>query len=91
MGGGRLPSSIHCHNIDEAYCGPNDQWHMPIISTGEVNIKKGDRICQFRVQLSQKATVWQKLKWLFSNGVKIEIVEDLDNPNREGLGSSGVK
>lgn len=77
--------------IDQPYCGPDDQWHMPILSTGEVNIKKGDRICQFRVQLSQKATVWQKLKWLFSNGIKIEIVEDLDNPNREGLGSSGIK
>ena len=77
--------------IDQPYCGPNDQWHMPILSTGEFNIEKVDRICQFRVQLSQKATVWQKLKWLFSNGVKIEIVEDLDNPDRKGLGSSGVK
>ena len=77
--------------IDQPYCGPNDQCHMPILSTGEFNIEKVDRICQFRVQLSQKATVWQKLKWLFSNGVKIEIVEDLDNPDRKGLGSSGVK
>ena len=76
--------------IDQPYCGPNDQWHMPILATGEVNIKKGDRICQFRVQLSQKATVWQKLKWLFSSGVKIEIVDNLDAPNRGGLGHSGV-
>ena len=77
--------------IDHTYSGPNDQWHMPILATGEVNIKKGDRICQFRMQLSQKATVWQKLKWLFSSGVKIKIVDDLDNPNRGGLGHSGVK
>ena len=77
--------------IDHTYSGPNDQWHMPILATGEVNIKKGDRICQFRIQLSQKATVWQKLKWLFSSGVKIKIVDDLDNPNRGGLGHSGVK
>lgn len=77
--------------IDHTYCGPNDQWHMPIIATGEVNIKKGDRICQFRVQLSQKATAWQKIKWLLSNGVKIKVVEDLANPSREGLGHSGVR
>lgn len=77
--------------IDQVYRGPNDQWHMPIMTTGEVNIKKGDRICQFRIQLSQKATFWQKLKWLFSSGVKIEVVEDLSNPDRGGLGHSGVK
>lgn len=77
--------------IDHTYCGPNDQWHMPILATGDVNIKKGDRICQFRVQLSQKATFWQKVKWLLSSGVKIEVVDDLDNPDRDGLGHSGVR
>ena len=77
--------------IDQVYRGPNDQWHMPVMTTGEVNIKKGDRICQFRIQLSQKATFWQKLKWLFSSGAKIEVVEDLSNPDRGGLGHSGVK
>lgn len=50
---------------------------------------QGDRICQFRIMLSQKATVWQKLKWLFSNGIKIEIVNKLDNENRGGIGSTG--
>lgn len=77
--------------IDQPYCGDNDQWHMPIITTGEVNIKKGDRICQFRVQLSQKATMWQKIKWLLSSGIKIKVVDNLGNPDREGLGHSGVK
>lgn len=77
--------------VDQPYCGDNDQWHLPIMTTGEVHINKGDRICQFRVQLSQKATVWQKLKWLFSNGVKIELVDHLGNPDRGGLGHSGVK
>lgn len=77
--------------IDHTYCGPKDQWHMPILAIGKVNIKKGDRICQFRMQLSQKATLWQKVKWLLSSGVKIEVVDDLDNPNRDGLGHSGVR
>lgn len=77
--------------IDQPYCGEDDQWHMPVMATGEVNIQKGDRICQFRVQLSQKATFWQKLKWLLSSGIEIKIVDSLDNPNRGGLGHSGVK
>ena len=77
--------------IDQPYCGEDDQWHMPVMATGEVDIHKGDRICQFRIQLSQKATFWQKLKWLLSSGVKIEVVDRLDNPNRGGLGHSGVK
>lgn len=76
--------------IDQTYCGDNDQWHMPIMASGEVDIKKGDRICQFRVQLSQKATFWQKIKWLLSSGVEIEFVDSLDNPDRGGLGSTGV-
>lgn len=77
--------------IDETYSGDNDQWMMPALTTGEAKINKGDRICQFRIQLSQKATVWQKLKWLFSNGVEIVVVESLNSTNRGGLGSSGVK
>ena len=75
--------------IDQPYCGDKDQWYMPILATGEVNIKKGDRICQFRIQLSQKATFWQKLKWLLSDGIEIKVVESLGNPNRGGLGHSG--
>lgn len=77
--------------VDQPYCGPDDQWGMPVRALDEVNIKKGDRICQFRIVLSQKATFWQKLKWLLSSGVKIELVDHLDNPNRNGFGHSGVK
>lgn len=77
--------------VDHTYCGPDDQWGMPVRALDEVDIKKGDRICQFRIQLSQKATFWQKLKWFLSSGVKIELVDKLDNPNREGFGHSGVR
>lgn len=77
--------------IDHTYCGNNDQWHMPILATGDVSIKKGDRICQFKIQLSQKATFWQKIKWLLSSGIEIKIVDNLNNPDRKGLGSSGIK
>ena len=75
--------------VDQPYRGDSDQWHYPLLCVGPVNIKKGDRICQFRVQLSQKATLWQKLKWLLSSGIEIKIVDSLGNPDRGGLGHSG--
>ena len=77
--------------IDQPYRGDNDQWFGSVVCVGDVDIKKGDKICQFRIQLSQKATMWQKIKWLFSNGVRIEVVNSLGNPNRGGLGHSGKR
>lgn len=77
--------------IDNPYNGDNDQWFAHLIPFEDNFIAEGDRICQFRIQLSQKATRWQKIKWLFSNGIKLEYVESLDNPDRGGQGSTGVK
>lgn len=77
--------------IDHSYKGDKDQWYMPILAVRDVDIKKGDRICQFRIQPSQKATFWQKMKWLMSSGVKIKLVGSLGNPERGGLGHSGRK
>lgn len=77
--------------IDNCFCGPNDQWFMPVMSVGKVDIKKGERICQFEIQPSMKATAWQKIKWLLSNGVEIEFVDELYNPDRGGHGTTGVK
>ena len=77
--------------IDFNYCGNNDQWYYVAAPLRDGFIEKGSRICQFRIQLSQKATVWQKLKWLFSSGIKLVEVNDLGNKDRGGLGSSGLK
>ena len=77
--------------IDNTYSGNEDEWHYVCSPMRETNIEKGDRVCQFRVQLSQKATIWQKLKWLFSSGIELIEVKDLDDTNRGGFGSSGVK
>jgi dUTP pyrophosphatase len=77
--------------IDNTYCGNNDEWKYPALAIKDTTINEGDRICQFRIQLSQKATVWQKLKWLLSSGVKIVEVESLSGANRNGFGSTGVK
>lgn len=77
--------------IDNTYNGDEDQWFIHIIPFADGFIAKGSRVCQFRIQLSQKATIWQKIKWLFSSGIKIKVVDNLGNTNRGGHGSSGIK
>lgn len=77
--------------IDNSYSGNSDEWHYICSSMNKATIHKGDRICQFRIQLSQKATFWQKLKWLFSNGIELVQVDSLNNEARSGFGSTGVK
>lgn len=72
-----------------SYCGEKDVWGFPALAIGDASISKGDRICQFRIELSQKATVWQKLKWLFCSGIEIVTVDKLYNPARGGFGSTG--
>lgn len=77
--------------IDNVYKGDDDIWRYWATALRDTTIHKGDRICQFRIQLSQMATVKQKLKWLFSSGIEIVKVDSLDNSNRGGIGTSGVK
>lgn len=77
--------------IDNTYCGNNDEWRFPALPTRNTTIPANERICQFRIQLSQKATIWQKIKWLFSNSIKIVEVYNLSDNNRDGFGSTGNK
>ena len=77
--------------IDNEYNGNGDEWMLPIYSLKNGIINEGNRIAQFRIQLSQKATMWQKIKWLFSNYIEIKHVGYFkDTFNRGGLGSTGV-
>ena len=76
--------------IDNKYCGPKDEWCFICRPRKKITINAGDRVCQFRVQLSQKATFWQKLKWLFSSGIKLEQVTSLESENRGGFGTTGT-
>ena len=76
--------------IDSTFCSDSDEWMFPAVTVRKTSIAANSRICQFRIQLSQKATMWQKLKWLFSSGIKFVEVESLDNEPRGGLGSTGV-
>lgn len=75
--------------IDETYCGPNDEWKLPCIAFKDGIILSGERICQFRIQPKQRATIWQKLKWLFSNKIELEYVDEIDALDRGGIGSTG--
>lgn len=62
--------------IDESYCGDNDIVHFPAIAMRDTTIKAGERIAQFTIEK----------KPIFI----IEEVDKLDNPDRGGLGSTGV-
>lgn len=62
--------------IDNSYSGDADQWMMPVYATEDTEIKKDDRICQFRIV--------QKMP-----DVEIEEVEHLNNVSRGGFGSTG--
>lgn len=64
--------------IDNSYCGDSDQWYFPVYGTRESYIKKGDRICQFRVVKKQPDIVFEE-------------VSHLKEKNRGGFGSTGVK
>lgn len=77
--------------IDNTYSGNDDEWGYPATFLKAGHISAGDRVCQFRIRLSQKATMWQKLKWLFSKKIEIVAVDELDKVNRGGFGKSGKK
>lgn len=78
--------------IDWSYQGRNDIWRYSAKvckgGTKQVRVPAGTRICQFEICLSQRATVWQKLKWLFTSGYKFEYVDDLEEVSRGGFGTT---
>ena len=64
--------------VDNSYRGTNDQWFMPVYATRDTRIELNDRICQFRI---------------IENQPKISFIEcdSLDDINRGGFGSTGIK
>lgn len=75
--------------IDNSFRGGEDEWRLWLTALADTIINEGDRICQFRIVLSQKATMWQKLKWLFSSGIKLKEVKELKSSDRGGIGTTG--
>ena len=76
--------------VDSSYQGDSDQWMYPAISLRKTSIALNTRLCQMRIQLSQKATFWQKVKWFLSSGIELVEVESLGGEDRKGLGSTGT-
>jgi len=64
--------------IDNSYCGDGDVWKFPALAMRDTFICVNDRICQFRIMPVQPEIEFTK-------------VESLNNENRGGLGSTGVK
>lgn len=64
--------------IDESYKGDNDVWHFPAFAMRDTTIKKGDRICQFRIEKKM-------------DHVELITVDSLGNQDRGGIGSTGTR
>jgi len=75
--------------IDESYCGNGDQWLFPAVSLNQSIwpqygnkqgslISKGDKICQFRIVKKMP-------------DVEIVEVNNLQGPDRGGIGSTGTR
>lgn len=64
--------------IDETYCGDNDEWCLPVRALRLTHIHKNDRICQFRIIEHQPILILEEVKML-------------NNPDRNGFGSTGEK
>ncbi len=62
--------------IDNSYCGDEDIWCFPAYATRDVEIQKGTRICQFRIQKKQPYLIFNS-------------VSSLGDNNRGGFGSTG--
>lgn len=67
-----------CGVIDGSYCGDGDMWYMPVYATRDTLIHKNDRICQFRIMQNQPKIVFEE-------------TSSLENKNRGGFGTTGVK
>lgn len=68
----------HMGVVDNSYCGENDWWKFPafnVSQTEDTVIKKGERICQFRIEKTQPAVFFYEL--------------NLDGASRGGFGSTG--
>ncbi|MDM5298181.1 dUTP diphosphatase [Bacillus pumilus] len=64
--------------IDESYKGDNDFWFFPAYALRNTEVKKGQRICQFRIVEKMPE-------------VELIEVDHLGNDDRGGHGSTGTK
>ena len=63
--------------VDNSYSGNNDIWMMPVYATQDCTISVNDRICQFRIMEKMPE-------------INFEEVDNLEGPDRGGIGSTGT-
>lgn len=73
-----LIQTNHMGVVDETYCGDNDIWMWPALAMRDTEINVNDRLCQFRIQKHQPQIVFEE-------------VEELNNGDRGGFGSTGIQ
>lgn len=64
--------------VDNSYKGDGDMWYFPAIALQDTLIHKNDRICQFRIMENQPQ-------------IEFSEVDSLENADRGGIGSTGIK
>ncbi len=64
--------------VDNSYSGTNDVWMLPVYATRDAVVELNDRICQFRIMERMPR-------------VTFRTVDTLDDTDRGGFGSTGVK
>ena len=64
--------------IDNSYSGTNDIWRFHALAHRDTTINEGDRICQFEI-----VPVMPR--------VRLEEVDTLDDTDRGGFGTTGIK
>jgi len=67
-----------CGVVDCTYCGDEDMWRMPVYAVRDTLIQMNERICQFRIFENQPQIIFDEVK-------------TLENSNRGGFGTTGVK
>lgn len=67
-----------CGVVDCTYCGDEDMWRMPVYAVRDTVIHVNDRICQFRIMENQPQ-------------IHFEQVDQLNNQNRGGFGTTGLQ
>ena len=64
--------------IDNSYSGTNDVWMFPAYALRDTIISENDRICQFRIVEKMPEVIFDE-------------VNELDDTDRGGFGSTGIK
>lgn len=72
--------------IDNSYCGDNDCWKFPALAVRDTVIRKGDRICQFRIAKNQPDIEFEEVEHLSSSSRGGSVVQECEYKMKENKG-----